>query len=167
MSKTRGLRVFVAIVCITLITAMIAGCTLKTPEERFEKIRNDITPVESELREVVKAKAKQTLENNDYEVEDILVKANYIDGTNNIYIYALAKYNESEKEVYTFKLKSSEFQGPLCTLLRIGSSDGTMSEKQNEHYTEKSYITLKGNDPLYYVTECSCRLEGDTIVLEE
>ena len=167
MMKSKWVKVVVAImVCATVIVTM-AACTAKTAEQRFEKIRGQITPVESELRELIKAKAKYALENNDYEVEDILVKANYIDGSNNIYIYALAKQNDSEKDVYTFKLKSSEFQGPLCALLRIGSSDGTMSEKENEYYTEKSYITLKGKDPLYYVTGCLCRLEGDTIVLEE
>lgn len=168
MMDSKVLKVIsVILVCVTMAIITIVPCIKKTPEERFEKIRSQITPVESGLREMVKAKAKQTLKNNNYEVEDLIIKANYIDGANNIYIYVLAKYNGSEKNVYTFKLKSSEVQGPLCTILRKGSSDGTIYEKEGEYSTERHYITFGEKYPIQYVSECSYHLEGDTIVMEE
>lgn len=163
--STSRIKKMISILILIAIVVSVASYINRSPEEQFKDLKGRITCVDSELRDSLKLKAIEALEEEGYNVKELVINAYNLDSIYHVKFKALASDAETDEvQIHSFDLVTEDLYA-LCILLRKGSDDGTIYLWEDEYATHRNYWTFYGLTPVQYVNVCDYYIDGNNIVM--
>lgn len=153
MARKTLTAVIAVIATFAILSAMLAGCGTKTPEERFEEGRSDSSVVTTDGAKILQEKTISLLKENDIEVLNSYVSARFLDGEPLITFVAMVTEKDGGKPTLKCYSVRTDFNGPIASAFGYCSN----------------YISVHG-DMLYireYFEYANYDLQGEDIIVTE